>query len=209
MTWPDIAATYDAVAEDYAAAFADELAGKPFDRSLLDAFAASVPAGPVLDVGCGAAGHVTRYLADRDVHAVGLDVSAGVCAAARRLQPQLSFLVADVRSLPLADASAAGLVAFYSLIHLPRPELPAALRECRRVLAPGASMLLSFHGGAGELTADDWFGRAVTVRATLVSATELTALVSSAGFEVVAKHARAPCPAEHQSDRLYLKARPA
>ena len=34
--WPDMAATYDAVAEDYAAAFAGELAGKPFDRNLLD-----------------------------------------------------------------------------------------------------------------------------------------------------------------------------
>jgi hypothetical protein len=37
-----MAATCDAVAEDYAAAFAGELAGKPFDRSLLGEFAAAV-----------------------------------------------------------------------------------------------------------------------------------------------------------------------
>jgi hypothetical protein len=32
--WPDIAHTYDVAAEHYAATFAGELAGKPFDRDL-------------------------------------------------------------------------------------------------------------------------------------------------------------------------------
>jgi hypothetical protein len=32
-------ASYDAVAEAYATAFSDELAGKPLDRALLDGFA--------------------------------------------------------------------------------------------------------------------------------------------------------------------------
>lgn len=208
MSWPDIRATYDAVASDYAEAFADELAGKPFDRSLLDSFARSVPAGPVLDIGCGAAGHITRHLADRGVRAVGLDVSSGVCGAAQGRQPDLPFLVADMRALPLVDACAAGVVAFYSLIHLPRPELPAALRECRRVLAPDGAMLLSFHGGRGELTAENWFDRDVTVRVTLVEPAELADLVRSAGFEVVEQLDRPPYPAEHQSRRLYLTARP-
>ena len=60
--WPDMAATYDAVAEDYATAFADELAGKPFDRKLLDEFAAAVRGrGGVLDVGCSSARHMMHY----------------------------------------------------------------------------------------------------------------------------------------------------
>ena len=33
--WPDIAHTYDVAAEHYAATFAGELDGKPFDRKLL------------------------------------------------------------------------------------------------------------------------------------------------------------------------------
>lgn len=64
--WPDIGHTYDVAAEHYAATFAGELDGKPFDRDLLDRYAAALAGrGEVWDVGCGAAGHLTRYLADR------------------------------------------------------------------------------------------------------------------------------------------------
>lgn len=94
MDWPDIGATYDAVAADYADAFADELAGKPFDRDLLDEFADTVD-GPVLDLGCGPAGHVTRYLADRGVRVAGVDLAHEGIAEARRRHPDLEFLAGD------------------------------------------------------------------------------------------------------------------
>jgi len=62
-----LAAKYDRVAEKYAAAFFDELERKPFDRALLDRFAAAAAGrGRVCDVGCGP-GHVGRYLAARGV----------------------------------------------------------------------------------------------------------------------------------------------
>jgi 2-polyprenyl-3-methyl-5-hydroxy-6-metoxy-1,4-benzoquinol methylase len=89
--WPDITAAYDEVAGDYARLFAAELAGKPFDRELLDGFAGAVGGrGPVWDLGCGSAGHITRYLADRGVEVVGADVSPGVVAVARERQPGLA-----------------------------------------------------------------------------------------------------------------------
>ena len=46
------------MAERYAADFADELTRKPWDVERLRRFAADCPPGPVLDVGCGPAGHV-------------------------------------------------------------------------------------------------------------------------------------------------------
>ena len=52
------------MAERYAADFADELTRKPWDVERLRAFAAAGGAGLVLDVGCGAAGHVGRFVAD-------------------------------------------------------------------------------------------------------------------------------------------------
>lgn len=130
--WPDITAAYDEVAADYAGLFAAELAGKPFDRELLDGFA----------------GHITRYLADRGVEVVGADVSPGVVAVARERQPGLEFRTADMRTLPIADGWLAGIVAFYSVIHLPREQIPVALAEFRRVLAPGPD-----HSGPRSLTA--------------------------------------------------------
>lgn len=206
MTWPDIRHTYDVVAADYAAAFADELAGKPFDTELLDAYAEAV-GEPVLDVGCGPAGHVTSYLAGRGVQIEGLDVSAAVVAEATRRNPGLQFWLGDLRSLPADDGALAGLVSFYSVVHLPRAEWPGALAEFHRVLVPGGLLLLAVHGGTGETAVHGWFGHPVEIRTTLVGLDELTDLVTGAGLDVLRRYERAPYPGEYPSLRLYVLAR--
>ena len=201
--WPDIRAAYDAVAKEYAAAFAGELAAKPFDRALLADFAAACD-GLVFDVGCGAAGHVTRFLADQGADVVGVDLSAASIEVARERQPSLRFQVADMRDLPAAAGSLAGLVALYSVIHLPRPEVPAALAEFRRVLRPGGVLVLAMHGGTGEMQSDDWFGQPVSVRASLWSLAALVEAVQAAGFVVRRHCARQPYRTEHPTERLYV-----
>lgn len=206
MNWPDIRATYDAVAADYADAFADELAAKPFDRQLLDEFAATVD-GPVLDLGCGPAGHVTRYLADRGARIAGVDLAPEGVAEAQRRHPDLEFRVGDLRAIPADDASLGGIIAFYSVIHLPRAELPLAFAEFRRVLVPGGRLLIAMHGGDGETGVDEWFGRPVAVCATLVTAAELLDLVTGAGLTSVERHERPPYAGEFPSQRLYVLAR--
>jgi hypothetical protein len=55
--------SFDRIAEQYAADFADALTRKPSDAERLRAFAARCGGGPVQDVGCGAAGHVGRFVA--------------------------------------------------------------------------------------------------------------------------------------------------
>src|SRR5205823_439032 len=62
---PDLARTYDRVARAYAEQYFTELERKPFDRQMLDRFAAGVRGrGRVMDLGCGP-GHIGRYLAER------------------------------------------------------------------------------------------------------------------------------------------------
>ena len=59
----DVESYWDAVADRYLELFRNELLGKPFDRQVLDEFAARVGrGGSVCDAGCGPCGHVTRYL---------------------------------------------------------------------------------------------------------------------------------------------------
>ena len=66
--------SYDCAADAYAQHLADELERKPLDRHLLDRFAEETRGrGLVADVGCGP-GHVARYLHDRGVSIVGIDL---------------------------------------------------------------------------------------------------------------------------------------
>jgi hypothetical protein len=59
-----VPAAYDAIARAYHDELGDELAGKPLDRALLEAFTEVAGAGTIADVGRGP-GHVTRFLAAR------------------------------------------------------------------------------------------------------------------------------------------------
>src|SRR5580658_5259504 len=73
----DIVASYDTVAEQYAADYYDELSRKPFDRELLAKFASLIPQhghDRIADIGCGP-GHVARYLSSLGLDAMGVDIS--------------------------------------------------------------------------------------------------------------------------------------
>src|SRR5438309_4803225 len=144
---------FDRIAEQYAADFADELTRKPWDVERLRRFGAACPPGPVLDVGCGPAGHVGRFVADLgtrpDRAVIGVDFSERSVILARRLNPTLSFVAADVSALPVADGVCAGIVAFYSLIYGGDEATAVMLAELRRVLRDGGRLLVAVRGGTG------------------------------------------------------------
>src|SRR5262249_27463813 len=128
-----VQASYDNVARAYAHKLYMELAGKPFDRERLDLFARRVKGRRVCDLGCGPA-QVARYLRDREVDAFGLDLSAGMPAEARRLNPDLPLVQSSMLSLGLRSEVLNGIAAFYCILHIPRDQIPSALGEMRRVL---------------------------------------------------------------------------
>ncbi len=93
----------------------------------------------VLDVGCGP-GNITADLAQYvpDGSVVGIDLSEEIIARAtsdHAATPNVSFRVGDVYGLDAPDGSYDVVYAHQVLQHLHDPV--AALREMRRVLAPG------------------------------------------------------------------------
>lgn len=208
LSWADTAVTYDVVAERYAETFVGELAYKPFDRDLLSRFALAVGPGssivrPVCDLGCGP-GHIGAYLSARGVDVVGIDLSAGMVAQARRSFPDLQFTHGDMTALDLPDGAWAGIVCFYALIHLPRSRVPLALAEMYRTMVSGGGLLLSAHGGVGSLHATEMLEHAVSLDATLFSLPELVELTEAAGFAVTEAHERQPLDEELPTQRLYV-----
>lgn len=95
------------------------------------------PAGPVLEIGCGE-GRVTRDLRERGYETTGLDVSPKLVAAARERDPAGAYVVGAAEALPFPDASFPLVVAYNSLMDV--DDLPAAVAEAARVLAPGGRL---------------------------------------------------------------------
>ena len=201
----DCQTSYDLVADEYVRRIFDELQHKPLDRQLLDRFAASVRGvGPVCDVGCGP-GHVARYLHEHGVHVCGVDLSPALVERARRLTPGVEFRQDDMMALDAPDGAWAGIVAFYSIIHIPRGDMARALRELRRVLRPGGMLLLAFHIGDDTIHLDEWWGQRVSVDFFFFRSDEVAGYLRAAGFEIEEIIEREPYPeVEHQSRRAYI-----
>lgn len=135
-----VRAAYTAVNQLYI-----DLFGSPADLPPDDtAFALRhLTEGPVLDLGCGP-GQFTRILADAGLPTTGIDLVPEFIAHARATHPTLDFEVGSLRTLTHPDASIAGILAWFSLIHLPPADLPAVLTEFHRVLRPGGTLVLGF-----------------------------------------------------------------
>jgi SAM-dependent methyltransferase len=201
-----IVPSYDAIADEYAEQYFNELDGKPFDREILDRFAASVKGrGRVCDLGCGP-GQIARYLAARNVDAFGIDASAAMIATARRLNPKLDFQQGNFFALDLADGALAGIAAFYSLIHCARAEMGRAVTELACVLQTGGRLLMTVHQGAGEVTREEAYGKRTAFVATLFSEDEVRGALTSAGLRVDELTQRPPYDFEYQSTRIYALA---
>ncbi len=200
--------SYDRVADEYVRRIFDELQHKPLDRQLLDRFAASVrDVGPACDMGCGP-GHVAHYLHERSVPVCGVDLSAEMVERARHLTPGVEFRQGDMMALDIPDETWAGIVAFYSIIHIPRADIVKALLELRRVLRPDGLLLLTFHIGDDTIHLDHWWDQAVCVDFFFFRSAEMAAYLTSAGFEIEEIIEREPYPdVEHQSRRSYIFAR--
>ena len=208
ITLSHIQRSYDTVAHEYAEELFSELAGKPFDRELLDRFAEKVGRrARVCDLGCGPA-QIARYLRDRSVDVLGVDLSAGMLAQAQRLNPDLQFVQSSMLALGLGAGSLAGVAAFYSIIHIPRLQVVKALLEIRRVLQPGGLLLLTFHLGSEDSHHEELFGRPVSLDVTLFRTHEMSGFLRAAGFVVEQALERAPYEPEieYQSQRGYILA---
>ncbi len=205
LTIRDVLNSYDLVADEYVKRIFQELEHKPLDRQLLDRLAVKAHAvGPVCDLGCGP-GHVARYLHQRGVHVIGVDLAPMMVQHASSLNPGIEFLRGDMRSLDIEAEAWGGIAAFYSIIHIPRPEVVAVLGEMMRVLRPGGTLLLAFHIGDDILHLEEWWGQQVSVDFTFFRPEEMTGYLASAGFRVAEIVEREPYPdVEHQSRRAYI-----
>ncbi|MEU7629873.1 class I SAM-dependent methyltransferase [Nocardia sp. NPDC049220] len=197
-------AGYDGVAQLYADLFKHNLESRALDRAMLAAFAESVAdlsSGPVADLGCGP-GQVAAHLATLGAEVFGIDLSARMVALARAEFPHLSFDQGSMERLSIDDGALGGIVAWYSLIHLPPDRVPMVFREFHRVLADHGHVLLAFQTADLPDTVEAFDHK--VARAYRWAPKRLARLLTDAGFTVIARMVREPRPDERFGQAFLL-----
>ena len=136
---------YGAVASLYIDLFGTTAQVHPDDLALIEGHLAG-RAGPVLDLGCGP-GHLTDHLRTRGVDATGIDMVPEFIAHARATHPAGTYRLGSLDDLAVPDHSVAGILAWYSLIHLPPADLDRVLAEFRRAMVPGGPLVVGIFVG--------------------------------------------------------------
>ena len=116
---------------------------------------ASLRAGEtILDVGTGT-GTAARMAVGGGRRVIGLDAAAGMLDVARRELAGVELIQADFSDIPLGDSSVNVVLAVHSLLFA--TDRVGALREWRRVTAPGGRVSLSVPG-PGDVVPSAVFG---------------------------------------------------
>ena len=153
------------------------------DRALIAEWA-RVADGPLIDVGSGP-GHLTEFLHGKGHDVRGIEPSAAFVDSARSRFPACEFRLGDALTLREEKCRFAGILAWYSLIHLPPDEHAETLLALADALRPGGTMLLGFFVGPRT----EIFEHAVAP-AYFRSIEDVHGQAREAGLEIIENHTR-------------------
>jgi ubiquinone/menaquinone biosynthesis C-methylase UbiE len=195
---------YNLAAHKYHELFQDELKGKEYDRKLLDRFAADFDEGSlILDAGCGPSGHVGRYVFDKGIPVIGVDISDVCIQLARQNNPGMRFERCDMGDLPFEDEVFDGIIAYYSIIDTPRDQVKRFFREFERVLKPEGRLLVTVKAGTEEGYQSDLLGIEVEIYFATFTLDEIQEYFDAEAFELEFLEQRDPYDFEIKSERIF------
>ena len=117
--------------------------------------------GRVLEIGIGSGLNLPFYAPGKVKHLWGLDPSKETWALAHDkrsgLDFEVEFIEASAEDIPLDAASADSVLITYTICTV--PDAIFALKEARRVLKPGGSLLFCEHGLAPDESVRRWQNR--------------------------------------------------
>ena len=153
-----------------------------FEKPWLDRFRALLsPAGSILDLGCGSAEPMARYLIELGHPVVGVDSSPSMIDVCRRYFPKQEWVVADMRKLS-QQRRFSGILAWDSFFHLCHDDQRRMFPVFREHAAPSAALM--FTSGPADGEAIGSFGGEPLYHASLDPA-EYRSLLDRNGFRVV------------------------
>jgi ubiquinone/menaquinone biosynthesis C-methylase UbiE len=173
--------TYVKIAQAYADEFFEDTVDLPFIDMLVDVLPEQAK---VLDLGCGP-GQFSKYLAEKGFQVDAIDVSDEMLAIAKTKVVGISFKKMDMRSLKFAGGTFDGVLAAYSIIHIPTAELPDVLDEIKRVLKPQGKVLFIVQRGEADQIMDEPLAEGEKIFMNFFTIERLNDLLTEADFKIL------------------------
>lgn len=148
----DLQKIYDGFAETY------EKNRHLFDMTdVIDDFYKNLPSrrGSLLDLGCGAGEPFPAFFIEKGWQVTGVDFSARMLELARRYQPAMKTIFADIRELELPAAQFDAVTAIYCLFHIEYKKHEEIFRKIHSWLKPGGFCLFTY--ATKEYTGEEIF----------------------------------------------------
>jgi SAM-dependent methyltransferase len=195
---------YNLAAQRYHDLFHDEMNEKEYDRRLLDSFAGRFNKDSLIcDAGCGPSGHIGRYVFDKGIQVVGVDISDKCVELARQYNPKMRFERGDIGNLAFDDSSFDGMISYYSIIDTPKKYVSRIFSEFHRVLKPDGHLLVAVKAGTTEGYIKDLLGLKTEIYFTLFTEKEITSYFEKAGFLLEFIERRNPYDFEISNERIF------
>lgn len=196
--------TYNTIAAAYTEKYFDDTS----DFAHIDRFISSVaPEGTILEVGCGA-GQFSKYLMTKGFTVIGVDLSESMLALARKKVPGGDFRSMDMRNLSFYDGQFDGIIAPYSLIHIPEKAVVSTLKGFNRVLRQHGELCVLAQRGESDHIVDEPFAPGKKVFFNFFTSLRIRNYLEIAGFTDITVE-EVPCddPYSMSDGLLYVHAR--
>ena len=195
---------YNLAAQKYHDLFHNEMSEKEYDRNLLDSFAARFSKDSLIcDAGCGPSAHIGRYLFDKGMKVIGVDISEKCIELAQNYNQDMKFECADIGKMPFGGNSFDGLISYYSIINTPKIYINKLFDEFHRVLATNGYLLVAVKAGTTEGYIEDLLGIKTKSYFTLFTTEEIVDYFSKAGFLLEFFDKRNPYDFEILNERIF------
>lgn len=116
------------------------------------------PNAAVLDIGCGSGVPIDKYLVDKGLKVIGLDISEKQIELAKQNVTRATFEVKDMSELKEGEYKVDAIVSFYAIFHTPREQHQGLFKKINSFLPQGGYILVTMGAGEWEGTEDDFHG---------------------------------------------------
>lgn len=139
----------------------------------------------ILDIGCGV-GVDSSYVKSKGYIPTGIDISKKMLEIAKKNNPQLDFRLSDMRKLNFKNDSYNGIIVSYSLIHIPKNEVPKVISNFYKILKKNGIIYLGLQSGKSrEVFIDEPFKHGENLFLNIMSLKEIKEILEKEGFRII------------------------